>query len=230
MYGNKKISCVVPCYNEKAGLEIMLRYKPWFIDEIIVVDNDSCDGTADVAHRYNAVVVYEKRRGYGYAYQAGLPEASGDIIIAIDGDCSYPLGETEKLLVYMEKNNLDFVVGCRYPLAHKNAQPTLNKIANYSIAWLIRALFRINLMDAESGMMVFNQNILSEIIIRNTGMSFSPGIKINAFLNQNIKCGETHIFYLPRVGKSKFRRIIDSLQTFYFVLSMWVKGMLLKKK
>jgi len=230
MYDNKKISCVVPCYNEEAGLEKILQDKPVFIDEVIVVDNGSTDRTAGIARKYGAVVIYEKKRGYGYAYQAGLPAAGGDIIVTLDGDCSYPVSEIEKMLLYMKTKSLDFVVGCRYPLVNKDVQPAINTAANYTISWLIRILFRINLVDSQSGMMVFKKSILKKIRIKNTAMGFSPEIKIRAFLDPSIKCGEVHIPYLSRIGISKFRRMKDSMQTFYSVLSLWVKLIVMQKR
>lgn len=207
MYNNKKISLVIPCHNEEKGIQELLRGKPFFVDEVIVVDNDSTDNTKDVSEKCGATVVYEKKRGYGQAYKSGLPRASGDIIITLDGDNSYPLFELEKMLSYMERGNYDFVVGCRYPLVHSNAQPLINKIANCLMSWLINILFRINLRDSQSGMMVFKRGVLDEIKIKNTDMGFSQEFKIKAFLNPEITCGEVHISYLKRMGNIKFKKI-----------------------
>ena len=125
MYNNKKISLVIPCYNEERGLEAVLQNKPSFIDEVIIIDNDSNDKTADVAKRCRATIIHEKERGYGRAYQAGLPKAKGDIIVMLDGDNSYSLPEAERLLSHMKTRQCDFVSGCRYPLINKNAQPLI---------------------------------------------------------------------------------------------------------
>lgn len=230
MYGNKKVSCVVPCYNEEAGLDITFQNKPAFIDEVIVVDNGSTDKTSDIAHKYAAVIIHEKKKGYGCAYQVGLPAATGDIIVILDGDGSYPLFEIKRMFLYMEANKLDFLVGCRYPLANKAAQPAINQAANYAISGLIRILFGLNLTDSQSGMMIFKKNILKGIMPKNTGMGFSQEIKIRAFLGFGIKCGEIHISYLPRVGTNKFRRMKDSLQNLYSILSLWMEFMLVQKR
>ena len=220
MYGNKKISCVIPCHNEEEGLEKILRDKPACIDEVIVVDNHSTDNTAEVARKNGSTVVFEEKKGYGYAYQAGLPKASGDIIVMLDGDSSYPLTEVEKSLAYMKAQNLDFFAGCRYPLTDKNSQPPINQAANCFFSWLIRILFGINLRDSQSGLMAFKKDILDKIMVDNPGMAFSQEIKIKAFLNKGIKCGSQHVFYIPRVGKSKFRKIQDSMNTISSVVRM----------
>lgn len=220
----------MPCYNEESGLEKILRNKPAFIDEIIVVDNASTDKTAEVARRYGVVVIHEKNRGYGYAYQAGLPAASGDIVVTLDGDYSYPVSEIERLLTYMRINNLDFVVGCRYPLIDRSAQPVINKAANYAISWFIRVFFGINLIDSQSGMMAFRKDILDKLEAENTGMGFSQELKIRAFLLRGIKCGEAHISYLPRVGISKFQRMKNSMHNLYSVFSLWTELILAQKR
>lgn len=230
MYNHEKISLVIPCYNEEAGLAKVLQNKPFFVDEVIVVDNNSHDGTAAVASKYEAKVIHEKRQGYGWAYQAGLPKAAGDIIVIMDGDNGYPVSEIEKLLSFMEKGKFDFVYGCRYPLTNKSAQCLLNRIANYFMSWLIRILFGINVTDSQSGMMVFRKHILDRIKLCDKGMGFTQEIKIKSFLTQNIHCGEVHISYAPRVGKVKFRKVRDSLKSLYTTFRLWQKLVLPHRK
>lgn len=210
---------MIPCYNEEKGIGEILARKHLFVDEVIVVDNNSTDNTGNVAKKYGATIVHEKKKGYGYAHKAGLSKASGDIIVTLDGDNSFPLSEPEKMLTHMERGRYDFVVGRRYPLVHKNAQTVINKIANYFVSWLIRVLFKINLIDSQSGMMVLKKGVLDKIKIQNTGMGFSQEIKIRAFLNPEIKCGEIHISCLQRIGKSKFKKT-DAIKNLYSVLSL----------
>lgn len=223
MYNNKKISVIIPCYNEERGLKGILENKPPFVDEVIVVDNDSTDNTKDIAKKYGAIIVYEKSRGYGQAYMAGLPKTTGDIVITSDGDNSYPLSNLVTMLSYMERGDYDFVVGCRFPMVHTNAQPAINKIANRCISWLIRVLFKINLTDSQSGMMAFKKSVLDEIKVQNTDMGFSQEMKIKAFLNPKIKCGEVHIFYLKRLGEVKFKKV-NAVKNLFAVLSLFIKS------
>ena len=81
MYKGLSISVVIPCFNEEKGIGTVLQRMPDYVDEVIVVDNNSADGTARIAEAHGARVVHEKRKGYGSAYQAGLPQARGDIKI-----------------------------------------------------------------------------------------------------------------------------------------------------
>src|SRR6185436_14107809 len=85
MHRGLKISVVIPCYNEEEGIQTVIHAMPAYVDEIVVVDNNSTDRTSEVARSLGAVVVFQGRKGYGAAYQAGLPAATGDIIATLDG-------------------------------------------------------------------------------------------------------------------------------------------------
>ena len=90
MYREKRISLVMPCLNEEQGLPEVARDLPAIVDQVIVVDNNSTDNTAAVARSYGWTVVSETRRGYGRAYKTGLAAATGDVIVTMDGDGTYP--------------------------------------------------------------------------------------------------------------------------------------------
>ena len=100
MYRDKTISLVIPCYNEEEGLRQLLPKIPAIVDEVLIVDNASTDNTARVARELGARVVEEKIKGYGRAYKTGFKNATGDIIITMDGDGTYP-PESITLLLYI---------------------------------------------------------------------------------------------------------------------------------
>ena len=218
MYNNKKVTVVIPCYNEETGIKAICCAMPSFIDEVIVIDNNSNDNTADVARRYGAKVIFMEERGYGLAYQKALPEASGDIIIMIDGDNSYLVSEAEKILLYMETKNYDFLSGCRFPLTNKRTMPFIKMLSNHLFSYSIRKCFRIGLIDSQSGMIVFKSYLIKQILPLNPSMGFSFEIKLNAWLNPSIQSGELHINYNMRSGKVKFRSLFDSIKILFDAL------------
>ena len=115
---------VVPCYNEEIGLEKILKRLPQFIDEVVVVDNDSSDNTALIAKKYGAQVIFEKRRGYGSAYQAGLRSLKiGNIVVMMDGDNTILMSDVETLLRRLDQDSYGFLSGCRFPLTDASAMP-----------------------------------------------------------------------------------------------------------
>ena len=89
MYKGRSITVIIPCLNEEQGIEQILRAMPEFVDEVVVVDNNSTDRTSDVAASLGAKVVREEVRGYGRAYKRGFADATSDIIITLDGDHFY---------------------------------------------------------------------------------------------------------------------------------------------
>ena len=91
MYKDQRITVIIPCLNEEQGIEQILRRMPPYVDEVIVVDNGSTDRTASVASSLGATVIREHVRGYGRSYKKGFAHATGDLIVTLDGDHSYPV-------------------------------------------------------------------------------------------------------------------------------------------
>src|SRR5947208_16926352 len=109
MYKGRTITVIIPCLNEEQGLELMLRAMPEFVDEVMVVDNNSTDRTSDVAASLGAKVVREEVRGYGRAYKRGFAGATSDLIITLDGDYSYPVDALSYLIEVLLYLGVDFL-------------------------------------------------------------------------------------------------------------------------
>ncbi len=205
MHGRLSVSLVIPCFNEERGLASLLTEIPPCVDEVLVVDNNSTDRTADVARQLGARVLWEPRQGYGFAYLRGLPAASGDIIITCDGDGTYPVDQIPALLEELVKDQLDFISACRFPLAHPKVMPRLNFIGNQIVTALANFLFGLQLTDSQSGMWVLRRAVLDHIQPRFHGMPFSQEIKILAFRHSALHCREVYVQYGRRLGQSKLR-------------------------
>ena len=80
MYKGQSITVIIPCLNEEQGIEKVLRAMPDFVDEVIVVDNNSTDRTSEVAAGLGAKVIREEVRGYGRSYKRGFAVATSDLI------------------------------------------------------------------------------------------------------------------------------------------------------
>src|SRR4029079_8938437 len=109
MYKSLTITVIIPCLNEEQGIEKVLRAMPDFVDEKIVVDNASTDSTSEGAASLGAKVIREDVRGYGRAYKRGFACATGDLIITLDGDHSYPVDALSYLLGAMFYLDIDFL-------------------------------------------------------------------------------------------------------------------------
>src|SRR5215210_2473536 len=121
MYKGLSVSVVIPCFNEEHGIASVLRNMPDYIDQVVVVDNNSTDETGRIAKEMGAEVIFETKKGYGNAYKAGFPMATGDIVATADGDGTYPTSEIGPIIDYMLQNRLDFVSASRFPLQNRKA-------------------------------------------------------------------------------------------------------------
>lgn len=139
-----KVAVIIPARNEQdAILRVLADIPPATADDVIVVDNDSADATAQRAAEWGARVVHEPRRGYGQACLAGIaalhPET--EIVVFLDGDYSDYPGEMVDLLEPLVAGQADFVVGSRV-LGRREPGAMLpqarfgNALATVLIRWL----------------------------------------------------------------------------------------------
>jgi glycosyltransferase involved in cell wall biosynthesis len=113
MFRNRTVSLVIPAYNEEETIAHVVeefRQEP-HLDEIVVVDNNCKDRTADLAAAAGARVVAESRPGYGAALMAGMTAAKGDILVLVEADGSFRARDVVKLLVYLDDAGM--VMGTR---------------------------------------------------------------------------------------------------------------------
>jgi glycosyltransferase involved in cell wall biosynthesis len=212
-----RISLVIPCYNEEQGIRHVLSRVPREVDEVVVVDNASTDRTADVATSMGARVVRESRRGYGAAYKAGLPAATGDIVVTLDGDGSYPPEEIPRLVDLLIERGWDFLSACRFPLADPRAMPWSNQLGNQVLTWATALLFRTGIRDSQSGMWVFRRALLARMHLTSDGMAFSEEIKLET-LRRGFRFGEEHVRYGFREGDVKLRKWRDGWSNLTFLV------------
>jgi hypothetical protein len=218
MYRDLKVSVVIPCYNEEEGIQHVIRSLPKSVDEIVVVDNNSTDRTAEVAAALGARVVPERRKGYGAAYKAGLPAVTGDVTVTLDGDGSYPTEQIEEVVAYLLDNKLDFVSASRFPLQNPEAMTFTNKLGNMILTVSMFALFGRAIRDSQSGMWVYRSSVLPLMTLTSDGMPFSEEIKIEAIRNKRIRFGEYRVKYHQRIGEVKLEKWRDGFRNLFFLL------------
>ena len=202
MINNKKISLIIPCKNEENVIGKTIRNIPKYIDEIIVVDNNSSDRTAEVAQQEGAIVIKEIRQtngiGYGYAHQTGIQRATGHYIAALDGDGTYPAFELEDIVNKMEAENIDFISCNRLPLAIPYAISKTRELGVRILNMEVKVLYGKPMKDILSGMWCFKSSIKDKLNLKEGGWDLSPEIKLNALLNPEIKFQEYHIVHFVR--------------------------------
>ncbi len=217
MYKGQTITVIIPCLNEEQGIEKVLRAMPEFVDEIIVVDNDSTDRTSEVAAALGAKVIREQVRGYGRSYKRGFAVATKDLIVTLDGDHSYPADALSYLIEAFLHLDVDFLNASRFPVRDRQSMSFKHKLGNLVLSLAMSLLFFRWVRDSQSGMWVFRRSILKEMKLESDGMAFSEEIKIEALRNSRIRFGEISILYSSRLGEKKLNPWRDGMQNLTFL-------------
>jgi glycosyltransferase involved in cell wall biosynthesis len=218
MYKGQRITVVIPCLNEEQGVEQILRRMPEFVDQVIVVDNGSTDRTSEVARSLGAHVIREEARGYGRAYRRGFSCATGDLIVTLDGDHSYPVDALSYLLEAFLHLEVDFLNASRFPVRDRQAMSFRNKVGNLILSLAMSLLYFRWVRDSQSGMWVLRRSILEHMKLTADGMAFSEEIKIEALKSPRIRFGEISIMYSSRLGETKLNPWRDGFHNLWFLV------------
>ena len=218
MYKSLKITVISPCLNEEQGIEQVLRRMPGFVDQVIVVDNGSTDRTSEVARGLGAFVIHEDVRGYGRSYKTGFAAATGDLIITLDGDHSYPPDAISYLLEAFLHLEVDFLNASRFPVRDRNAMSLKHKIGNLILSLAMSLLYFRWVRDSQSGMWVFRRALLDKMHLTSDGMAFSEEIKIEALKANRHRFAEISIMYTSRMGEIKLNPWRDGFYNLWFLV------------
>ncbi len=218
-----RVSVVIPCLNEAENIEQCVVAAQGVLDrngiagEVVVADNASEDGSAELAEAAGARVVREPRRGYGSAYLAGFEAARGDFIVMGDADLTYDFNEIPRFLRELE-DGADMVIGDRMKNIHPGAMPWLHQyIGNPLLSGFLNLLFRTGISDAHCGMRAVRRDKLPRLALRTTGMEFASEMVIRA-AKEKLDIRQFPIEYHPRGGESKLSSFRDGWRHLRFLL------------
>jgi glycosyltransferase involved in cell wall biosynthesis len=198
------ISLIIPALNEAECLGILLTEIPaGVVDQTIVVDNGSSDNTSQIAREAGALVIYEPRRGYGYACAAGSANAEGDMLVYMDGDGSFMPGEISILLEPLLQGTADLVLGSRFlNHTHGIVMPFHQRFGNHLFTWLLRLRYGLRLTDL-GPYRAISRDLLLKLDMRERTYGWPLEMIIKVVRNQQ-KIIERPTTYRPRLaGRSK---------------------------
>jgi glycosyltransferase involved in cell wall biosynthesis len=210
-----RVSLVFPAYNEEDGIAQAVADFGAIevLDEIIVVDNNSRDGTAARAEAAGARVVRETRQGYGNALRRGMAEAQGEYIVLAEPDGTFMGKDVLKLLAYAD--DFDLVLGTRTTrelIWHGANMGWQLRWGNWVVAKLLQVLFGgPSLSDCGCTLRLVRRSAVDRLLPRFTvgGAHFLPEMVCLALL-EGLRLVEVPVNYRDRVGESK---ITGSLST-----------------
>ena len=199
-----RVSVIIPTRNEASALTHVLADLPaGLIDEVLVVDSNSTDGTRGVAAQMGARVIEEPRRGYGQACLTGLAHASSpDVIVFLDGDYSDRPAELPRLLAPIAEGRADISIGSRLagPRA-PGAMPWHAAFGNRLAASLINIFFRQRISDL-GPFRAARADVLRQLALEETTYGWAVEMIVKGALH-GLRVVEVPVSYYPRIGKSK---------------------------
>jgi glycosyltransferase involved in cell wall biosynthesis len=216
-----RISVIIPTRNEGLAIGRVLADIPAdVVTEVLVVDNDSTDGTREIAASMGARVIREPRRGYGRACLTGIENASSpDIVVFLDGDYSDRPAELPGLIAPIIDGAADITIGSRLanPLT-PGALPWHSVFGNRLAAGLITVLFGQRITDL-GPFRAARADVLEAIKLEETTYGWAVEMIVKGAL-RGFRIAELPVSYHPRIGKSKISGTLrGSVGAAWFILS-----------
>lgn len=221
-----RISVIVPALNEAAVIgDLVAEALRQPVDRVIVVDNASTDRTAQEAGRAGAQVVYEARRGYGYACAAGTAAAGdADGLVFIDGDYSCLPAEMPALLAPLQNDQADLVIGSReLGRIAPGAMPSHQRFGNRLMAHLMNGLYGLRLTDL-GPYRAIRRELLEALAMREMTFGWPTEMTVKAARRQ-ARIVETPVSWLPRrAGRSKISGTLKgTVLAAYYIFGVTLK-------
>ena len=205
------VSVVIPALNEAENLPYVLPYIPAWVDEVLLVDGHSTDGTVEVARKLlpNVRIIYQEGRGKGAALRSGFAAATGDIIIMLDADGSTDPAEIPLFCAAL-LGGADFVKGSRFLQGAGTADMELHRmLGNFALLLSVRLLFGGNYSDLCYGYNAFWRRVLTRLELDGDGFEIETMMNVRA-LRAGLKIAEVPSFENKRRhGISRLRAIPD---------------------
>ena len=199
-----RISVVIPTRNEAGSIARVLQDIPRPpVTDVVVVDNNSTDGTPAIAESHGARVVSEPRRGYGRACLTGIDQvSSSDIVVFLDGDYSDRPQELPMLVEPILDSRADIVIGSR--LAGRRAPGALpwhSVAGNWMAAALIRRLYGVSITDLGPFRAARGETVRA-LGLCETGYGWAVELILRGAM-AGVRIAEVPVSYHPRIGQSK---------------------------
>jgi len=203
MRNGARVSVVIPALNEERSVAQVIAAVPEWVDEVIVADNGSTDGTAEVARRHGARVVAESRRGYGSACLAGIAAVDEpDIVVFLDADLSDRPDEMRRLVDPIAAGDADMVIGSRVlgPCEPGALGPHV-RFGNALACALMRLFWRVHYTDL-GPFRAIRRSTLDALGMQDRGYGWTVEMQIKAAAS-HYRVRDVPVSYRKRIGQSK---------------------------
>ncbi len=220
-----KIAVLIPCYNESKTVQSVVRSFKEALPEatIYVYDNNSTDGTDELARQAGAVVRYEHRQGKGNVVRSMFRDIDAECYLMVDGDDTYPAESARELVDGVLKHGADMVVGDRLSSTYftENKRPFHN-FGNVLVRRLVNMIFHGNIIDIMTGYRAMSPLFVKSFPVISKGFEIETEMTIHA-LDKNFYVRNVPVGYRdrPEGSVSKLNTYSDGARVLRKVLTLF---------
>lgn len=222
----KRVAILIPCYNEAltVGQVIDKTREVMPQAQIYVYDNNSTDGTAEVAAQHGAIVGREYRQGKGNVMRTMFKQIDADCYVMIDGDDTYSVQEMPAMCDMVLNQGVDMVVGCRTNYQDINRRP-MHNTGNLMVRFLINKLFKSNVPDIMTGYRAMSREFVKTFPLLSNGFEIETEMTIYALDNNYlIKSIPTSYQNRPLGSTSKLNTLSDGFKVLKTILKLFMNN------
>ena len=220
-----KIAVLIPCYNEAKTIEKVINDFKRELPEatIYVYDNNSIDGTDEIARKAGAIVRYERKQGKGNVIRTMFREIDAECYIITDGDDTYPSEDAKKMCDLVLNKNVDMVIGDRLSSTYfkENKRPFHN-IGNVIVRALINIIYKSKIKDVMTGYRAFSYRFVKTFPVLSKGFEIETEMSIHA-VDKNMYVKNHTITYRdrPEGSESKLNTYSDGLKVLRTIFRLY---------
>ena len=225
----KKITIIIPCFNEEKGIKQVIKDIPknklkelGYTTEVLVIDNNCSDKTAQIAKQLGARVIKEEKRGKGNALRTGFRSISKDtdFVVMLDGDNTYKAYEIPRMIEPLESNFCDVIIGSRLEgKINKNSMSFSHKFVNWAWTFFVRHFYGANVTDICTGYFAWTAKSIKKLngYIKSEGFAIETEM-ITKMAKLHYRIYSVPITYDPRHGDSKLAPLGDGLKISWMLI------------
>ncbi len=220
-----KIAVLIPCYNEAQTIaKVVADFKRELPEATIYVyDNNSRDGTDEIARAAGAVVRYEHQQGKGNVVRRMFQEIEAECYLMADGDDTYPAENARALVRHVLEEQADMVVGDRLSSTYfeENKRPFHN-LGNSIVRWSINTLFKSDIKDIMTGYRAFSYRFVKTFPVVSKGFEIETEMTIHAVTKNMYVCNELVDYRdRPQGSESKLNTVRDGIKVLLTIFNLF---------
>jgi glycosyltransferase involved in cell wall biosynthesis len=219
----ERVAVLVPCFNEEATIaKVVADFRAALPEAAIYVyDNNSADGTVDVARGAGALVGREMHQGKGNVVRRMFADVDADIYVLVDGDATYDAASASTMIARLVEERLDMVVGARLD-QHEAAYRPGHRTGNRLLTRFFALAFHATFSDILSGYRVFSRRFVKSFPVLSRGFEIETELSVHA-LELELAVAEvpTPYYARPKGSTSKLSTWRDGLRILFTIVGLY---------